>query len=168
MHVARHALTFLLLSAVCCAGVAQAQNKPADAKLSDIAFISGQWEGPMEGGRIEEHWSVPSGDSMMGMFKWLKDGKTAMYEFLSIEMESTGPVLKLKHFNRGLLGWEEKTKVWEYPLVEVSPGEARFQSADKQTTLIYKQLGPDKLLAVLERVKDGKTTREEFPYTRAK
>ena len=70
--------------------------------------MAGHWQGEMFGGMAEEVWNPPSGNSMMGMYKLIKDGKTVFYEFFSIIEESNSLILKLKHFNPDMTGWEEK------------------------------------------------------------
>jgi hypothetical protein len=74
-----------------------------------------------------------------------------MYEFMAIEQTSEGPVLRLKHFHPGLVGWEEKAHVWNYPLKSWKPGAAVFEAADKSTRISYRITGKDSLEATLER-----------------
>ena len=93
---------------------------------------------------------------MAGIYRYIKDGKVRMYEMLAIEQTTTGPVLHLKHFNPGLEGWEEKTKVWNYPLAQFSTGNAIFESPDKNTRISYRIAGNGVLEATLERT--GKKT----------
>jgi hypothetical protein len=110
-------LASLAVPALC---ISQAERKsPAKIALSNLTFISGRWQGNMEGGIAEEQWSVPAGDSMMGMFRHVKGGKAVFYELMLIEQSPDGPVLKLKHFNPGLIGWEEKAEVLQFSVGEV-------------------------------------------------
>jgi hypothetical protein len=74
------------------------------ARIEDLAFISGHNRGEMDGGIIDEHWSEPAGDSLIGMFRYIKGSKVERYELLSIENSPNGPVLRLKHFDSGLIG----------------------------------------------------------------
>jgi hypothetical protein len=39
------------------------------AKIADLAWIQGRWVGEGLGGTVEEIWSPPIGDSMLGMFR---------------------------------------------------------------------------------------------------
>src|SRR5512134_3551134 len=100
------------------------------SSLADLAFITGHWSGELDGGTTDEHWSAPSGDNMMGVFRYVKNGKAVFYEMLLVEMTATGPVLRLKHFNPGLIGWEEKDQAYSYPLVELEKNKAVFERPD--------------------------------------
>jgi hypothetical protein len=140
----------LFLISVC---LAQNNNvKPIqNVALTDFAFISGHNRGELDGGVIDEHWSEPAGDSMMGVYRYIKDGKVEMYELLVIEQTVKGPVLRLRHFNPGLVGWEEKGEVWSYPLARFAPGEAVFEGADKRIRISYRDAGHGILESTLER-----------------
>ena len=87
---------------------------------------------------------------MMGMYCYVKDGKVKMYEMMAIEQTANGPVLRLKHYNAGLQAWEEKSKVWDFPLVRFSPQDAVFETADKSIRIGYRTAGRDALIATLE------------------
>lgn len=140
--------------------------KPAaKAKLDDLTFLSGHNRGEMDGGIIDEHWSEVGGDSMIGMFRYIKGGKVQMYEFLTIEQTAGGPVLRLKHFNPGLVGWEEKAQVYSYPLVSWTPNrEAVFERPDKGSRITYRSTSKDTLQSTLERT-GKKAEVYEFVHT---
>lgn len=141
-----------VLIATCFAEDKIAGNKaPEKVSLEELAFMSGHSRGELDGGISDEHWSEPAGDSMMGTYRYIKDGKVQMYEMMAIEQTASGPVLHLKHFNPNLEGWEEKTKVWNYPLARFSPGNAVFESPDKNTRITYRVAGNGVLEATLER-----------------
>jgi hypothetical protein len=59
-------------------------------------------------GDEEEYWSQPMGESMVGTFRVVKDGKAVFYEFWAIEVEDGKAIFKMKHFDLGLLGWESR------------------------------------------------------------
>lgn len=147
--------------------VAQTNTKPVSKiTLEDLTFISGRGTGNLGGGVIDEQWSLPAGDSMMGMFRYVKDRKAVFYEFLLIEQTAEGPVLRLKHFNPGLIGREEKAEVFSYPLVEFSENRAAFERPDKATRLTFHRKSPDSLSVTLDQTRDGKRTSTEFVYSR--
>jgi hypothetical protein len=101
-------------------------QEPVTAKITDIAWIAGHWGGEAIGGTFEETWNPPFGNSMVGMFKFVKDGKADFYELLTIVEENESLVLRLKHFDPQLVGWEEKDKSLEFPLLRLSETEATF------------------------------------------
>jgi hypothetical protein len=149
---------FLMLMAS--AGVAQAQ--PANATLDDFTWLAGQWTGPALGGRSEELWTRPDGGSMQGMYRLVKDGTVVFYELLTLTEKNGSVVLRLKHFNADLTGWEEKATVLEFPLMKITPTEAHFDG------MIFTHAATD-AFSVRLKVGDKKTgaVREElFTYTR--
>jgi hypothetical protein len=158
MKTCRASLLLFLIS-VC---FAQTKDKPVQmVELADFNFIAGHNRGELDGGIIDEHWSEPAGDSMMGVYRYMKDGKVVMYEVLVIEQTPKGPVLRLKHFNPGLVGWEEKAEVLSFPLARYAPGEAVFERPDKTLRITYRSAGNSVLESTLER--PGKKT-EVFQF----
>jgi hypothetical protein len=151
---------FLFLLPACFAQDNKVKPKQS-VVLTDFAFISGHNRGELDGGIIDEHWSEPAGDSMMGVYRYIRDGKVEMYELLVIEQTTTGPVLRLKHFNPGLVGWEEKGEVWSFPLAHFTPGEAVFARPDNSLRITYRAAGNNVLESTLERT--GKKT-EVFQF----
>ena len=133
--------------------------------LDDLAFMVGSWQGNGDGYHIEEVWSRPSGDNMMGMFRYVQEGKGVFYEMMLIEQTVDGPVLRLKHFNAGLIGWEEKDEVISMPLVHVSKSEAVFEQIDKTKKLKYVNENPGQLDVYLEELQDdGAWKVEHFSF----
>lgn len=97
------------------------------ATIGAMAWLAGHWQGEALGGLSEEIWSPARAGSMMGMYRLLKDGKPAFYELLTIVEEQGSLVLRLKHFNPDLTGWEEKQKTVDFPLVAVGEGAVHFE-----------------------------------------
>lgn len=131
------------------------------AAVEDMAWMTGHWVGEALGGTAEEIWSPPRGGAMMGMFRLVKDGRTAFYELMTIVPEDGSLVLRLKHFNADLTGWEEKEKTVDFPLVAVANGTFHFEG------LSFRPDGGDRLRVHLAmHGKDGTTREETFLYTR--
>ena len=131
------------------------------ANIDDLAWIAGKWQGEMFGGMAEEVWNPPSGGSMMGMYKLVKDDKVVFYELMLITEISNSLTYRLKHFNPDLTGWEEKDKYVDFPLVKVTTDEALFDG------FTFRKLGEDKLqLFLRDDSKDGSPVESEFIYQR--
>ena len=67
---------------------ASSENRTAStaSKISGLAWLSGDWQtAPGGRARIEEHWTVPAGGTMIGMGRTVVGDKTAEFEFLRIE-----------------------------------------------------------------------------------
>ncbi|MEZ5919927.1 MAG: DUF6265 family protein [Parvularculaceae bacterium] len=100
---------------------------PPSAKIEDVAFLTGHWIGEGLGACAEEIMSAPSGGQIMGMFRSVaKDGSLRFYEFYTIAEKDGSLVLKIKHFNPDLTGWEEKNETVDFPLVEIEGETAYF------------------------------------------
>lgn len=140
-------------------------SQPA-RKLSDLAFMTGQWVATTDWGDMEEHWSKPTGNSMMCAYRCIKDGKVVFYEFIVIEQGPTGPVMKLRHFSPGNIAWEDKDKPYEYPLTFLDEERARFERPDKKTSLTFYRVSAKRLDVTLERQDEkGQWVQDEFHYT---
>ncbi|MDP3313237.1 DUF6265 family protein [Lutibacter sp.] len=94
--------------------------------LNDVSWIAGNWEGQQLGGNLEEIWMPPHGDSMMGVFKLVVDGKVQFYEIMTISEENETLIFRIKHFNNNLSGWEEKDESEVFQLVKVEPTKVYF------------------------------------------
>ncbi len=158
-------LTGLILLIISISSLAQAPVR----KIEDLRFMSGIWTTTGAWGDMEEHWSLPKGNSMMCSYRCVKDGKVVFYEFIVIEQTESGPVMKLRHFSPGNIGWEEKDKPYDYPLMYLDENIARFERPDKKTSLTFERSASDKLKVTLERQdKDGKWVQDEFDYSAGK
>ncbi len=141
---------------------------PKSAGFDRIAWIEGSWVSDGDGMFMEEIWTPAAGDAMMGMFRIVRGGTTLMYELIAVERDSGLLVMKLKHFDRGLIAWEEKAEVHAFALDSIDPDRAVFVTRPPQDPkkLIYTRRGPDGLEVVLEKQAGGKQTRQTFTYRR--
>jgi hypothetical protein len=70
------------------AHAAATMAEPATA-LSELSWITGDWQTAAGGkAQIEEHWTSPSTDSMIGMGRTIAGGKTVEFEYLRIEQRA--------------------------------------------------------------------------------
>lgn len=137
-----------------------------EEKVSQLAFMAGTWTQQHKWGDMEEFWSKPMGDNMVSSFRNVKDGKVTFYEFVVIEQTDSIPVMKMRHFNRGSIAWEEKDTPFLLPLVKLEHDLAGFESVDKSVRLAYKRVSTEKMDVILEeKGKDGKWQKDVFNYT---
>jgi hypothetical protein len=136
-------------------------------RIEDLQFMAGQWKTSADWGDMEEFWSGPNGNCMMCSFRCVKDGKVVFYEFVVIEQNETdeAPVMKLRHFNPGSIGWEEKENPYLYPLISLQGEKAVFERPDKKTTLSYERISKSTLKSVLTQETEGKWKTTEFVFT---
>jgi hypothetical protein len=96
------------------------------ATIEEISWLAGHWQGNAFGGIVEEIWAPPMGGSMMGAFKLVADNNVQFYEIETISEENESLILRLKHFNADLKGWEEKDKTVDFKLVKITQTKAFF------------------------------------------
>lgn len=155
---------FFITICLAAAAVSCAQT-PFKAKISDLGFIAGNWAMKHEWGDMDENWSTPMGDNMMGSYRCVNNGKIVFYEFMVIEQTDSVPVMRLRHFGPGSIGWEDKDTPNVYPLVKLGAEQAVFERPDKKLRLIFRRKGPEQLTVVLEQEdKNGKWEKDAFDY----
>lgn len=138
------------------------------ADISALSFISGNWQLAHEWGDMEETWSLPKGDNMMGAFRCVSEGKVVFYEFIVIEQTDSVPVMKLRHFNPGSIGWEDKDTPYPYPLVSLTANKAVFERPDKKSRLTYERTTAATMVVILDQEEKGQWQKEVFNFTLAK
>jgi len=132
------------------------EQKSPYAKIQDVAWIAGQWEADAFGGVSEEVWNPPFGPSMVGMYKLVKDNKVVFYELLVIMEHLDSLILKLKHFNPDLTGWEEKAQTVDFPLVKLTADSAYFDG------LTFRRIDENTMKIFLLMKKKGGQSHEEI------
>jgi uncharacterized protein DUF6265 len=144
--------------------LAPGQSSPP-ATLADMAFLVGHWTGDGLGGIFEEVWTAPKQGVMVGLYRGLKaDGSPVFNELLLLREEKGSLMVRLKHFDPDLIGWEEKSQVVTMPFVAKRDGVMHFDG------MAFKVTGPDTLTVYLaiENKKDGTAREAVFRYTRVK
>ena len=133
------------------------------ATLADVAWLQGHWRGPGLGGISEEFWMEPSGGAMPGVFRTVTDGHVLFYEIFVLTEHEGSLVLRLKHFNPDMTGWEDKEEMVRFRLAHVEPGLIQFNS------LTYRLETEDTMrIHVAVRQRDGKLEELEFMLSRVR
>lgn len=158
----RHALP---LAALLVASAAVAAEAPAAAGLAHLEWLAGTWQGTTDGGHLsEETWSSPRGNVMVGMWRWLEGDDARLFELLTITREAAGVVLRLRHFDARLVGWEEKDAPVTLTQVQAGARDVAFagQTAGGALRIVYRSPRD----GVLEAAVEHGGRRDEFTYTR--
>lgn len=129
---------------------------PESVSIESFVWLAGHWIGAGFGGTCEEVWGAPSAGTMVGTFKMYDAEGVKFYEIMTIAPDSAGRfILKVKHFNADLTGWEEKDKSAEFELMALKETAAQFGD------LKYERLAEDSLrITVTISHKDGTTSEE--------
>ncbi|MGS2738443.1 DUF6265 family protein [Sinomicrobium sp. M5D2P17] len=108
-------------------------------QLSELSWISGHWQGTALGGVTEEVWGSPLGGSMMGSFKLVVNDVVKFYELCTISQQDETLLLRIKHFDKDLKGWEEKDESETFRLVRMEKDKAYFDG------LTFEKTGKDEI-----------------------
>lgn len=99
------------------------------AKVSDLAWMSGSWEGPLAAGTLEENWSQPRAGSMAALVRATNGDATSMIELIVIEEEGGSLVLRVQQWNPGFVPRSEAPTVMR--LVESSANKVVFEATSE-------------------------------------
>jgi hypothetical protein len=130
--------------------------------LDSLKWLSGCWVREGKDGLVaEEQWTNPSGGTMLGMSRTVKDGRTTQYEFLRIVADSSGGLSYV-----ALPSGQSEASFW---LIRSDGNEFVFENPahDFPQRVIYRRLGPDSLIASIEGMMGGKERSIPFPMRRA-
>ncbi len=124
------------------------------ATVDDVAWLAGEWVGTGFGKHFEEYWSEPSAGTMLGTFK-LMDGDTVdFYELMELAVTDGRLGLKVKHFSREFVGWEDKPDYVHFKLVAIEEDAVHFAG------ISFYRRTPDQIDAYIV-MRSGEDFREE-------
>ena len=123
----------------------QTRATAAAPAISDLVWISGDWQ-TAAGARaqIEEHWTRPAGDSMIGMSRTVVGDKTVEFEYLRIEQRDD-EIYYVAHPKARCPGTDFK-------LTSLSAQEAVFENPqhDFPKRIIYRKNSDGSLIASID------------------
>ncbi len=131
------------------------------ATLEQMDWLVGQWSGEGIGGApAMESWLPPTGPTMVGTFvQQTAEGEIQFTEHLYLMEEDGTLVLRLKHFNADLTGWEEKDGMLTFRLVAIEQCAAYFHAL---TLRCADPEAPGKGLVAAVRMSSGSELLFEF------
>ncbi len=113
--------------------------------LADLGFMSGCWRGPSDGGGvINEYYTPPSDNLMLGMARYTKGKRVTTYEFTTIAVEGDSDLV----FTPRPAGQTPA----DFRLAKLEPGVAVWKNPahDFPQMITYRKLGKDSLVARIE------------------
>ncbi len=129
--------------------------------VESLSWISGCWEqnDAVKKRFGSEQWMKPSGGSMIGMSRTVRNGKTVAFEFLRIMQDDTG----INYISKPSQNKEETA----FKLIKSSPNEVTFENPahDFPQRIIYRLDGGN-LFARIEGNNNGKAMGIDFPMTK--
>jgi len=128
----------------------------AQTKVEKLSWLEGYWTTEKWGGTIDEYWSAPGGNSIIGMFRLYNDEGIQFTEHCIIPEYDGKLFLKLRHFNPDFTGWEEKDQFVEFPFVEMGEYFIQFDG------LRYELSNKNEMTVTLDIKRGDKIEQEIF------
>ena len=131
-------------------------------RIEELAWFSGAWETDHGKTHIEEYWTRPAGDMMIGMGRSVRDEKTVFFEFLRLEQRADGIYYVAQPRGRPPVDFKLDS-IEGQAAVFVNPGHA-----DHLKRIVYRKNPDGSLTGRVEGVDNGKPFAEDFAYRPAK
>jgi hypothetical protein len=129
--------------------------------LYDFAWLAGSWQLTSGARCIEEHWTLPSNNLLVGTSRTLEGGRTVSFEFLRIEARADGIYYIPQPGGRPPVDFKLASEN-AAELVFVNPGHA-----DHLKRIVYRRQGDTGLAARIEGEDNGRAFAIDYPYRRA-
>jgi|TARA_B110000196_G_scaffold298162_1_gene289805 hypothetical protein len=116
---------------------------PEVISMDQLDWLTGNWEGPIGGGILEESWLPPKADTVAAVVRLTKDGVTEFVELIKIEKIGKTLELRLNLFDASLKPMAEKPQVFK--LSEISEKSVTFLGASEGShrKLSYERVSKD-------------------------
>ena len=136
-----------LLVALLAGSAAPMHPAPASLRptLADLGFMAGCWRGASEGGAvIDEYYTPPSENLILGVSRYTKGGRVTSYEFATIAAEGDSDLV--------LTPRPVGQSPADFHLTKLRPGLAVWSNPqhDFPQVISYRRLGSDSLAARIE------------------
>jgi Domain of unknown function (DUF6265) len=141
----RPLLPALLLVSLAGAEPAPDRATESHSRLGDLAFMAGCWRGASGGGAtIDEYYTPPSENLMLGVSRYTKGGKVSSYEFTTIASRGDSDLV--------LTPRPSGQSPVDFSLAKLEPGSATWSNPkhDFPQVIAYRRLGKDSLVARIE------------------
>jgi hypothetical protein len=143
------AVLLIARSTAACAQAAQAGSPPspqpaARSLVSDLGFMAGCWRGLTRSGTtIEEFYTAPSSNLIVGATRYVRDGRVVDFEFTRIDQTDSGAVITphpkgVRSVSFAPKVVERNRAVWENP------------THDFPQRILYTRVADDSLVARIE------------------
>jgi hypothetical protein len=139
------ALLPVLLVALLAGSRAPAPPATAGPSLADLGFMAGCWRGASAGGAvIDEYYTPPSQNMILGVSRYTKAGRVTSYEFTTITAQGDSDLV--------LTPRPAGQSPADFSLTRLQPGSVVWGNPrhDFPQVIGYRSLGPDSLAARIE------------------
>ena len=142
-------LLITIIAAVVLVGFAMAQHpKPSTAKAPEIpidrlAWLTGSWQGAVNGGLLEETWLPPKADTISALVRFTKDGRTEFVEIIKIEKVGNSFELRLQLYDPPMRPRSDKPHVFNLSKIEKNKITFQGISEGSHRKLSYERVAQD-------------------------
>lgn len=134
---------------------------PAHAgQLNALSWLAGCWRNPRGEAGSGEYWQPLAGETMLGVGRTVRNGRTVEYEFLSLREDEQGRAV----YTAVPSGQKETSFV----ALEVDDGVATFENSmhDFPQRIIYRRSNGAAMVVRIEGVRQGQRRSVEFQFVR--
>jgi hypothetical protein len=152
-------MTWIVLGVLAAELATQAPSPPAPVHVDALQWLAGCWIQSSGQSVIEEHWTRPSGETMLGMGRTVRNGKTTEFEFVQIREESGRLVYDARPSGQTPAS---------FPLLRLTSSEVVFENLahDFPQRVIYRRNADGSVTARIEGEQKGRVRGRDFPYQR--
>jgi hypothetical protein len=123
---------------------ARSPQPTARSQLSDLGFMAGCWRGLMPSGTtIEEFYTTPSSNLIVGTTRYIRNGRTVEFEFTRIDQTDSGVVITPHPKGVRSVSFAPKT-------IDRSRAVWENASHDFPQRILYTRVADDTLVARIE------------------
>ena len=124
------------------------QPKPPTAKAPEIqidrlAWLTGSWQGAVNGGLLEETWLPPKADTISALVRFTKDGRTEFVEIIKIEKVGNSFELRLQLYDPPMRPRSDKPHVFKLSKIEKNKITFQGISEGSHRKLSYERVAQD-------------------------
>jgi hypothetical protein len=148
-----------IMLAACVIAMGSQSIQAADVSLTTLTWLAGDWQ-LTNGTRVaEEHWTLPSANSLLGLSRTVRDGRTVAFEFVRIEQRDKDIFYVAQPNGR---------PPTDFKLSSSTDGELVFEGdgKDRVKRITYRREGQAGLYALVEGDENGRAFKQEFRYKR--
>jgi hypothetical protein len=145
--------------AVCVVAMSGVSGQAAEVSLSTLTWLTGDWRLATGNRTIEEHWTAPTANALIGMSRTVRDDRMVAFEFIRIEQREKDIFYVAQPNGR---------PPTDFKLSRAADGELVFEGdgRDRVKRITYRRQGPNGLYALVEGEERGKPFQLEYRYTR--
>ena len=121
----------------------QRKVKAPDNSINRLAWLTGSWQGPVNGGLLEETWLPPKANTISALVRFTKDGRTEFIEIIKIEKVENSFELRLQLYDPPMRPRSEKPHIFKLSKIEKNKIIFQGISEGSHRMLSYERVAQD-------------------------